>query len=128
MSSNFQKICDFHARFDPDAGELAVLLPRRVAFLKEEMNEVEAAVNDVLMAQPEVAAKAKAALAKELVDVLYLAYGSLHLLGVDGDAAFAEVHASNMSKTPDLVNKKAIKGADYKPADMMKLMGADHAG
>lgn len=128
MSSNFQKIREFHARFDPDAGELAVLLPRRVAFLREEMNEVETAVNDVLIAQPEVVSKAKAALAKELVDMLYLAYGSLHLLGVDGDVAFAEVHASNMSKTPDLVNKKAIKGADYKPADMMGLMGVKDAG
>lgn len=40
----------------------------------------------------------KAAVARELADVLYIVYGTAHVMGIDLDAALAEVHRANMSK------------------------------
>jgi NTP pyrophosphatase (non-canonical NTP hydrolase) len=41
------------------------------------------------------------ALARELAGVLYVAYGTADLLGIDLDVALAEVHRANMAKLPD---------------------------
>lgn len=87
-------------------------------------------------------------LAKELADVLYVAYGAAYSHGIDLDAVTAEVHASNMSKltpcdacqgngrgpywtgtcgdclgtgrTPERRpgDGKVLKGPDYRPPDI----------
>lgn len=68
-------------------------------------------------------------LAKEAVDVIYVAFGLLHSLGVDPVAAWEEVHGSNLTKIcPDTgtVLKdgfgKVIKPAHYQPANMLQVI------
>lgn len=129
--SNFALIKQFHERFDPaGVGEsLDDLLPRRLAYLMEEVQEAAEAADNLFAAtdpeQPkqteEVLRECKAHLVKELVDILQVTYGFLHLLEVDADAAFAEVHRSNMSKTPN-PQGKAIKGEDYTKAEMEQFV------
>lgn len=63
------------------------------------------------------------AIAKELADVVIVAYGSAISLGIDLDKAVALVHASNMSKLVDgkpvmRGDGKVLKGPDYRPPDM----------
>ncbi|PZP39643.1 MAG: hypothetical protein DI585_03530 [Pseudomonas fluorescens] len=124
--SNFALIKQFHEKFDPTGQGEAVtdLLTRRIGYMAEEFRESAEAAEALLLAQdtdPVTIAKAKAHLAKELVDVLQVTYGFLHLLDVDADAAFAEVHRSNMSKTPN-PQGKAIKGENYTPAYMEQFI------
>lgn len=128
--SNFALIKQFHAKFDPtNTGEtLDDLLPRRLGYLLEETQEAAeaadnlfAAVDTEAPATPETVRECKAHLVKELVDVLQVTYGFLHLLNVDADAAFAEVMRSNMSKTPN-AGGKAIKGEGYTKADMEQFL------
>lgn len=127
MSSFSAMIRDFHDKFDPSLGSGKDFLDKRMAMLAEEVRETAEASDD-LAATPE-SLEAKAALVKELTDVLFVACGTLHQLGVSSDEAFAEVFNSNMSKTPSPEKfGKAIKGPAYKPADMMKLMGVRDAG
>ncbi len=122
MPTNFALIQAFHQRFDPvnEHGEaLESLLTRRMAYITEEVREA-AAATEALRTNP-TNPQAKANLAKELTDILHVTYGYLHLLNIDADAAFAEVHRSNMSKTPN-PQGKAIKGETYTPANMEKFV------
>jgi predicted HAD superfamily Cof-like phosphohydrolase len=65
---------------------------------------------------------------KELCDILVVTYGFLVALGVDADKAFAEVHASNMSKLGEdgkpiyREDGKVLKGPNYRKADPVKLV------
>lgn len=130
MSSNFDLIKTFHERFPHSTAPLAEGLRIRSDIMTEEVREVCAALESLAQAQTaglqEEQARAEAV--KEIIDLMYVLYGTLHYLRVDADAAFAEVHPSNMSKTPNATGGKAIKGSDYKPADMMGLMGVKDAG
>lgn len=122
LKTNAQLLRDFHGIFDPAPESIADgLLTRRMAYLAEEVREVQEASDALATASPEHARVAKAALIKELVDVLYVTYGTLHQLDVDADAAFAEVHRSNMSKTPN-PHGKALKGPGYTVANMEALV------
>jgi hypothetical protein len=63
------------------------------------------------------------AIAKELADVVIVAYGTALSLGIDLDEAVALVHASNMSKLVDgkpvmRPDGKVLKGPNYRPPDM----------
>src|SRR5580704_12042081 len=60
-------------------------------------------------------------IARELADVVYVAYGTAYSLGIDLDTAIKEVHRANMEKAhanekrPD---GKVIKHANFTPPDM----------
>ena len=69
------------------------------------------------------------AIAKELADVVIVAYGSALSLGIDLDKAVALVHASNMSKLVDgkpvlRGDGKVLKGPNYRPPDMSTAVRA----
>lgn len=128
---NFDLIKQFHEKFDPINTDesLESLIPRRLGYLLEELQEAATASDeyfglamDEKLSQDAAAMKtAKAAMVKELIDVLHVTYGFLHMVGVDADAAFTEVHNSNMSKTPN-PGAKAVKGEAYTPANMEKFL------
>jgi predicted HAD superfamily Cof-like phosphohydrolase len=71
--------------------------------------------------------------AKELTDILYVVYGMGAALGIDLDAAFQEVHRSNLSKLENgkvLYRKdgKVMKGKDYSPANLCQVLIAGTVG
>lgn len=68
---------------------------------------------------------------KELCDLLYVVYGTALTHGFTPaqiDAAFAEVHRSNMTKVDGMVTRpdgKILKGANYEPARIAEVLGLD---
>ncbi|MFF3325818.1 MazG nucleotide pyrophosphohydrolase domain-containing protein [Streptomyces sp. NPDC002889] len=66
--------------------------------------------------------------AHELADVVYIAYGTAAVYGIDLDAVIAEVHRANMSKLgPDgrpvlRADGKVLKGDSYSPPDVAGLL------
>lgn len=66
------------------------------------------------------------ALADGLADLTYVVEGTAVTFNVPLQAAFEEVHASNMTKTPGLAvaNHDAArgKGPDFKPANIMNVL------
>jgi predicted HAD superfamily Cof-like phosphohydrolase len=62
--------------------------------------------------------------AKELADLVYVAYGTAVSLGIDLDEALRRVHASNMSKlgpNGEVLRRsdgKILKGPNYREPDM----------
>lgn len=79
----------------------------RCDFIDEEAAELRTAVE-----RGDVAAAADA-----LGDLVYVVYGAALHFGLDLDAVVAEVHRSNMTKTP-AGNGKAVKGPHYRPPDL----------
>lgn len=70
----------------------------------------------------------KAGLAKELADVVYVAYGTAVTEGIDLDGAVREVHRSNMTKLVDgrpvmRADGKFLKGPNYVAPDMTPFVG-----
>jgi len=71
----------------------------------------------------------RTAIAHELADVVYVAYGSAHSLGIPLDAVIAEVHAANMRKFPDgkpvlRDDGKVLKPEGWRPADVARVLAA----
>ncbi len=64
------------------------------------------------------------ALAQELVDLLYVTYGSFVALGIDAAAVFAEVHRANMQKTtgPRREDGKILKPEGFVKADVQGVL------
>ncbi|GGR93573.1 hypothetical protein GCM10010269_35790 [Streptomyces humidus] len=67
-------------------------------------------------------------LAHELADVVYIAYGTALVHGMDLDAVLAEIHRSNMTKLgPDgqvtrRADGKVLKGEHYLPPDVSAVL------
>jgi predicted HAD superfamily Cof-like phosphohydrolase len=89
-----QDIVDFHTKFAQTYKDNARTLPPdlqafRSKFLKEELEEyLTAAKEGKIIEQVD-----------GLVDLVYVAVGTLYLMGVDFNKVWEEVHNSNMSKS-----------------------------
>jgi len=98
------------------SAELAALRQR---LLVEETVEVGEAVADDDLA----------AIAQELADVVYIAYGTALTYGIDLDAVIAEVHRANLSKLDEngrplyRFDGKVAKGPRYQPPDIRGVLG-----
>lgn len=73
-----------------DKEKLKRFLDFRVAFLKEELNEIEKAITD----------KEPAEVVDGLIDLCVVAIGTLDAFEVDSKKAWNRVHEANMSKEP----------------------------
>jgi len=128
--SVFEKVGQFHAAVgvgSPDGPTLAVpprQLTLRQDLLDEEVAELRAAV----------AAGDLVAVADALADVVYVACGTAHVLGIPFDEVFAEVHRANMSKLdadgePVLRGDgKVLKGPSYVPPDVAGALARARPG
>lgn len=113
----------FHRAFGLDAGETPTevspaLAAQRGGLLAEEAAEV---------AEVSVGAPLDR-LAHELADVVYVAYGTALVHGIDLDAVIAEIHRSNMTKLgPDgqvarRADGKVLKGEHYEAPDVAAVL------
>ncbi|MFG2307095.1 MazG nucleotide pyrophosphohydrolase domain-containing protein [Streptomyces sp. NPDC048566] len=123
---------EFHRAFGLDVrtvpGEVApALAEHRGALLAEEAAEVA----EVSVAGP------LDRLAHELADVVYVAYGTALVHGIDLDAVISEIHRANMTKIgPDgriarRADGKVLKGDHYRApdvADVLRRQGWEEPG
>lgn len=117
-----QDIVDFHKKFKQTYEEKARLLPPglqefRSKFLKEELDEYLTAVKEGKIIEQ----------VDGLVDLVYVAVGTLYMMGVDFNKVWAEVHNSNMSKSlvPKGEGKHGYtvhKGEDYVKPQLHKFV------
>lgn len=126
--SPWRLVREFHEVFglahadrpSPIPAELAVVRQR---LLDEEVAEVAEAS---AAAQRDPSPERLASLARELADVVYVAYGTAISHGIDLDAVIAEVHRANMSKLGDdgrpvVREGKVQKGPRFRPPDLASL-------
>ena len=120
------QVAEFHLAYDlplrhvptdvVDGGQ--VLL--RQALIEEEVSELRAAAD----------AGDLVGVADALADIVYVAYGTAHVYGIDLDAVLDEVHSSNMTKLGAdgrpvrRADGKVLKGPDYRPPDIAAVLAA----
>lgn len=122
-SSPADLVRDFHRAFGLDARDIpSEVSPELAAHRGELLAEEAREVGEVSVAGP------LDRLAHELADVVYVAYGTALVHGIDLDAVIAEVHRSNMSKLgPDgqvsrRVDGKVLKGDHYEAPDVAGVL------
>ena len=124
MSRAWTQVGEFHRvyglpvrpRPTVDVGADQVTL--RQALIEEEVGELATAarVGDLT------------GIADALADIVYVAYGTAHVYGIDLDAVLDEVHASNMTKLDDdgrplrRADGKVLKGPRYRPPDVAAIL------
>ncbi|MER6344644.1 MazG nucleotide pyrophosphohydrolase domain-containing protein [Streptomyces sp. NPDC001595] len=110
---------EFHLAFGLDARSTPTAVPPELAAHRGELLAEEAAeVAEVSVSGP------LDRLAHELADVVYVAYGTALVHGIDLDQVLAEIHRANMSKLgPDgtvarRADGKVLKGEHYRAPDV----------
>lgn len=96
----------------------------RQALIEEEVRELAdaARLGDVV------------GVADALADIVYVAYGTAHVYGIDLDAVLDEVHSSNMTKLGAdgrpvrRADGKVLKGPDYRPPDVRGVLARSAVG
>jgi predicted HAD superfamily Cof-like phosphohydrolase len=122
-SSPADLVRDFHRAFGLDARDVpSEVSPELAAHRGELLAEEAQEVAEVSVTGP------LDRLAHELADVVYVAYGTALVHGIDLDAVIAEIHRSNMSKLgPDgqvsrRPDGKVLKGDHYEAPDVSAVL------
>lgn len=120
-----QQVAEFHRAYElpmrtaptSDVGPDQTAL--RLALIEEEVEELRAAAEAGDLIE----------IADALADIVYVAYGTAHVYGVDLDAVLTEVHESNMTKLGAdgrpvrRADGKVLKGPSYRRPDVAKILG-----
>ncbi|MEU6815942.1 MazG nucleotide pyrophosphohydrolase domain-containing protein [Streptomyces sp. NPDC046860] len=116
-------VSEFHHAFGLDARTVPTEIGAELAAHRGELLAEEAAeVAEVSVAGP------LDHLAQELADVVYVAYGTALVHGIDLDEVIAEIHRANMSKIgPDgevarREDGKVLKGDHYRAPDVFAVL------
>jgi predicted HAD superfamily Cof-like phosphohydrolase len=122
-SSPAELVRAFHLAFGLDARETPTeVSPALAAHRGELLAEEAAEVAEVSVVGP------LDRLAHELADVVYVAYGTALVHGIDLDAVIAEVHRSNMTKlgpggqVARRADGKVLKGEHYETPDVRAVL------
>ncbi|WP_406725169.1 MazG nucleotide pyrophosphohydrolase domain-containing protein [Streptomyces sp. GD-15H] len=114
---------EFHRAFGPDARETPTEVSPEPAAHGGELLAAEAAeVAEVAVRGP------LDRLAHELADVVYVAYGTALVHGIDLDAVISEIHRSHMTEHgPDgritrRSDGKVLKGDHYEAPDVFQVL------
>ena len=123
--STAERVRAFHRAFGLDCRDVPTgvspeLAGHRQELMREEVAELAEATEQGTLDH----------FAHELADVVYIAYGTAAVHGIDLDAVIAEVHRANMSKLgPDgrpvlRADGKVLKGDFYTPPDVAAVLRA----
>jgi len=121
--TNFEKVGIFMKTFDQEIKNKASFSTEsinrlRYDLIKEELDELKEAFEKKDLIE----------VADALTDILYVAYGAGHALGINLDKCFNEVQDSNMSKLDEngkaIYNEsgKVMKGPNYFKPDLSKYL------
>lgn len=118
MVAEFHRGFGLPLRHTPSADIEPAQVWLRQALIEEEVTELrQAALAGDLIG-----------VADALADIVYVAYGTAHVYGIDLDAVLAEVHSSNMTKLgPNgqpcyRADGKVLKGPGYRPPDVRAIL------
>lgn len=122
---------DFHRKYGQPAPLGPPLLPDvelvrlRMRLIREEYEETRVELEQLLKVRdPDEAVLLFRLLLKELCDLRYVVEGTAVAFGLPFEAAYREVHRSNMTKIPGPPGGKAVKGPDYEAADIEQFVPA----
>jgi len=112
---------EFHVKFNHYLGNIKNFPPAEVVELRRKLIAEEAIeFNEATEAFDIIK------VADSLADLLYVVFGAALAFGVPIDKVFEEVHRSNMTKSmakdEKSIKGKTLKGPDYVPPDLIKIL------
>ncbi len=122
--AEFHRAYELPLRHAPTQEVGAAQAVLRQALIEEEVGELADAIADHDLV----------GIADALADIVYVAYGTAHVYGIDLDAVLTEVHASNMTKLGAdgrpvwRADGKVLKGPSYRPPDVAAVLDRTPAG
>jgi len=126
VPSPAEAVREFHTTFDLARNDVPTWPSTELAALRQRL-----LVEETAEVGEAVAGDDLAAIAQELADVVYIAYGTAITYGIGLDAVIAEVHRANMSKL-DANGRpryrddgKVAKSPLYQPPDIRAVLGPD---
>ncbi|WP_433293216.1 MazG nucleotide pyrophosphohydrolase domain-containing protein [Actinoplanes sp. CA-030573] len=126
--SPWRLVREFHEVFGLAHADRPASIPAELAVVRQRLldEEVAEVVEASAAVQQDPSPERLASLARELADVVYVAYGTAISHGIDLDAVIAEVHRANMSKLGDdgrpvVRDGKVQKGPNFRPPDLASL-------
>lgn len=118
------QVRDFHLAYGlPIADHPTADLPAGQAVLRQDLIDEEVGELRVAASTGDLVSVADA-----LADIVYVAYGTASVYGIDLDAVLDEVHRSNMTKLGvdgrpvRRADGKILKGPDYRPPDVAAVL------
>jgi predicted HAD superfamily Cof-like phosphohydrolase len=133
MSAAADMLAEFHEALGDQPGRRNA--PLRITLHEEEHSELIEALGETeayadVPGKPEAEglAEVREQVARELADIVYVAYGTAHAFAIDLDAALAEVHRAGMSKLDPATmvvrdDGKVLKPPGFVPPDMSEAVG-----
>ncbi len=119
----FHRSYELPVRTSPTAEVGREQIDLRLSLIEEEVGELrEAALAGDLVG-----------IADALADIIYVAYGTAHVYGIELDSVLDEVHASNMTKLGAdgrpvrRSDGKILKGPHYRPPDVKSILIAQQS-
>jgi predicted HAD superfamily Cof-like phosphohydrolase len=117
-----EQVREFHKKFGLPTANTPGRVGNQLAWQRHRM-----LTSEVFELQDAVAEGELPAIAQEIADVVYVAYGTALTYGIDLDAVIDAVHASNMTKLgpdgkPIMKDGKVQKGPDYVKPDVAKVL------
>lgn len=118
MAGDFMEAFGQEVKTEPEFPDFSTR-ELRLELIREEYEELEEALDNKNIVE----------VADALTDLLYVIYGAGHAFGIDLDACFAEVHASNMSKLGEdgraikREDGKVLKGPNFFEPDLAFVLG-----
>lgn len=115
ISAAKMMLWEFHKTFVPEGMDVRSI---RARLLEEEHKELQEALDS----------GNREAIARELADLVYVAYGTALVYDIDLDVALYEVHKSNMTKLGEdgkpilREDGKVLKGPNFIPPDMKRAL------
>ena len=130
MSSPFQDVLEFHKKFNLDIGNIdrpvsLKTITLRENLLYEEYDETVESIEDFRWnTRRDFLEGLRAATAKELCDLIYVAIGTAIELGIDLEPVWEVVHESNMAKEAGNTNEagKLLKPEGWQYPDVKKVL------
>lgn len=123
-----EQLAEFHRVYElPISRTPTVQIPAgqdtlRQSLIEEEVDELRAAVTD----------RDLVGIADALADIVYVAYGTACVYGIDLDAVLTEVHSSNMTKLDAAgrpirrADGKILKGPNFREPDIPRVLREQH--
>lgn len=114
-----EMVREFHEKFGCPMSDLPRTVGAELAFQRQKMLASEV----YELRQAALGGGTLPEIAREIADVVYVAYGTALTYGIDLDAVLAEVHRANMTKSAgDTVDGKVQKGEGYRRPDVAAVL------
>lgn len=127
MNKEQRMVRDFHHKFGFTVNDKPTLIDDELSSVRFEHTLAEMDELENAMSLDDLEGVADA-----LGDILYFIYGTAVAYGIDMEPVFNEIHKSNMSKerpsSTVYVDAKAVKGKDYKPPNILKILVEQNMG